>query len=234
MSPACNVRTVPHRRAPPSAIGSLPLQPGLPKRTRSTLHDPLHDPRSSAVAGERALAAQPELAAQHVEAQPAPLDTATAFRRYAGYVAAIGMRVLGRRDELDDFVQDVFLSAHRSIGAVREPAALKGWLATLAVREAIRRLKRRRLRDWLGLAQAVDYAEVADGAASAEERALLMSVFRALDKLPALERVAWALRYLEGETMERVAELAGCSLSTAKRRVAAAELALEKLGVGRV
>jgi RNA polymerase sigma-70 factor (ECF subfamily) len=163
-----------------------------------------------------------------------PLDTASAFRRYASYVAAIGIRVLGRRDEIDDFVQDVFLSAHRSLGGLREPAALKGWLATLAVREATRRLKRRRLRDWLGMRSSADYEDVADGSASAEERALLASVFAALDQLPTLERVAWSLRYLEGETMERIAELCRCSLSTAKRRVGSAEEALQKKGVGRV
>jgi RNA polymerase sigma-70 factor, ECF subfamily len=210
-------------------LGSPALQSRLNKRVRATLHEPL--------GGERTAAARVEVAASaRVDDElplTTPVDTATAFRRYAGYVAAIGMRVLGRRDEIEDFVQDVFLAAHRSLAAVREPAALKGWLATLAVREAVRRLKRRRLREWLGIGSAVDYGDVADHAASSEERALLASVFAALDKLPTAERVAWALRYLEGETMERVAELAGCSLSTAKRRVAAAELALEKVGVGR-
>lgn len=163
-----------------------------------------------------------------------PLDTASAFRRYAPYVAKIGMRILGRRDEIDDFVQDVFLSVHKSLGSLREQAALKGWIAKLAVHEAARRLKRRRLRRWLGLAASHDYLDVADAAASPEQRTLLTRVFGALDALPADERVAWALRYVEGETMERVASLCDCSLSTAKRRVAAAEAALERLGVGRV
>jgi len=58
-------------------------------------------------------------------------------------------------------------------------------------------------------------------------------VFSALDALPASDRVAYTLRHIEGETMERVAALCGCSLSTAKRRVASAERALDKLGVRR-
>jgi RNA polymerase sigma-70 factor (ECF subfamily) len=166
---------------------------------------------------------------------PAVLDTAYAFQRYATYVAVIGMRILGRRDEIEDFVQDVFVTVHRHLGSLREPAALKGWLGRLAVHEASRRLKKRRLRALFGFTTEVprDYTDVADAAASPEERALLMSVFAALDQLPAHDRVAWALRYLEGETMERVAELCSCSLSTAKRRVWSAEQALEKLGVGR-
>ncbi|HEY6877694.1 MAG TPA: sigma-70 family RNA polymerase sigma factor [Polyangiales bacterium] len=162
------------------------------------------------------------------------LDTATAFKRYAPYVAKIGMRILGRREELDDFVQDVFLSVHRHLGSVRDPAALKGWLAKVAVREAMHRLRRRKLRNLLGLGGACDYETVADGSASPEQRALLARVFVALDSLSASERVVWSLRHVEGETLERVAELCGISLSTAKRRLASAEAALEKRGVGRV
>jgi RNA polymerase sigma-70 factor (ECF subfamily) len=176
--------------------------------------------------------AAPTLPALAVEAPV--LTTAAAFRRYAPYVAKIGMRILGRRDEIDDFVQDVFVQVHRHLDTLREPAALKGWLAKLAVHEATRRLRRQRVRAFFGMPNAHDYSDVADGAASPEQRALLTRVFRTLDALPAPERVAWALRHLEGETMERVAELCGCSLSTAKRRVGEAERVLAKLGVGRV
>jgi RNA polymerase sigma-70 factor (ECF subfamily) len=162
------------------------------------------------------------------------LDTAALYRRYAPYVAKIGMRILGRRDEIEDFVQDVFVSVHRNLASVREPGAIKSWLATLTVHEATRRLKRLKLRRWLGLDAAPDYANVVDADASPEQRALLARVFHLLDSLPAEARVAWSLRYIEGETMPRVAELCECSLSTAKRRVGDAELALERLGVGRV
>jgi RNA polymerase sigma-70 factor (ECF subfamily) len=176
---------------------------------------------------EAAAAAVPEVA-------PAHIDTASVYRRYAPYVAKIGVRILGRREEVEDFVQDVFVSVHRNLSALREPGAIKSWIATLAVHEATRRLKRHRLKRWLGLDAAPDYTDIADADASPEQRALLARVFRLLDALPAEDRVAWALRYIEGETMPRVAELCDCSLSTAKRRVASAEAALERLGVGRV
>lgn len=160
-------------------------------------------------------------------------DTASLFRRYGSYVAAIGIRILGRQGEIEDFVQDVFVSVHRSVSQVRDPGALKGWLAKLAVHEATRRLRKRRVRAFFGLGAGADYSAVVDAAASPEDCSLLASVFEALDRVPAHDRVAWSLRYLEGETMESVAELCGCSLSTAKRRVASAEQALDKWGVGR-
>jgi len=166
-------------------------------------------------------------------AEAALPDTATLFRRYSRYVAAIGIRILGRQDEIEDYIQDVFMGVHRSVGSLRDPGALKGWIAKLAVHEATRRLKRRKVRAFFGLGITPEYEGVADASASPEDRALLAHVFAALDRLPAHERVAWSLRHLEGETMESVAALCSCSLSTAKRRVAQAEQALEKLGVGR-
>lgn len=159
-------------------------------------------------------------------------DVAILFRRYAPYVARIGLRILGRHDEVDDLVQDVFLAAHRSLFNLREAGAVKGWLAAITVRAAHRRLRRRKLRNFFSFAaETPDYTHAVDATASPEERALIAAVFAALDRLPADQRVAWSLRHLEGETMERVAELCECSLSTAKRRVNAAQDALVAQGV---
>jgi RNA polymerase sigma-70 factor (ECF subfamily) len=189
-------------------------------------------PASTSVPEASARRKESEAREQSFEVLPS-IDTASAFRRYAPYVAKIGMRILGRRDEIDDFVQDVFVAVHRHLGSLREPAALKGWLGKLAVHEATRRLRRRRLYSLLGLHASYDYSTVADEAASPEQRALLARIFEALDALPPADRVAFTLRQIEGETMERIAQLCGCSLSTAKRRVANAERALDKLGVSR-
>jgi RNA polymerase sigma-70 factor (ECF subfamily) len=43
-----------------------------------------------------------------------------------------------------------------------------------------------------------------------------------MERLPVNDRIAWVLRHLEGEPLDRVAEICGCSLATAKRRIAAA------------
>src|SRR5215470_14551684 len=63
-----------------------------------------------------------------------PPGLADLFRRYARYVATIGLRLLGRDDELDDLVQDVFIEAHRGLHGLRTPDAIKGWLARITVR----------------------------------------------------------------------------------------------------
>ena len=147
------------------------------------------------------------------------------FRRYSGYVAAIGLRLLGRPDEVDDLVQDVFLAAHRGLAGLRAAEAVKGWLAAVTVRLARRRLRMRRLRGFVGLDDGPGRSalELADGSASPEQRALLARVYRVLDELPVALRLAWTLRQVEGEPLDSVATLCGCSLATAKRRITEAQ-----------
>lgn len=157
-----------------------------------------------------------------------PLDLEAAFRAHAPYVASIGLRLLGRPEDVDDLVQDVFLIAYRGMQALREPSALRGWLAAVAVRVARRRLRVRRIRRVLGLEDDYDYASARHPALSPEEHAMLAAVYRTLDGLPASQRLAWSLRYIEGERLERVAELCRCSLATAKRWIAAAHAVVQE------
>src|SRR5262245_14273613 len=124
-------------------------------------------------------------------ASAAPTSLAELFRQYARHVGSIGLRHLGRLHEVDDFVQDVFLAAHRGVQQVRQPAAAQAWLKAIAVRLAFRRLRRRRLWSVLGLEEEYDYTLVADPALSPEDRAALREVYRKLDALPAGQRLAW-------------------------------------------
>jgi RNA polymerase sigma-70 factor, ECF subfamily len=158
---------------------------------------------------------------------PAPTDLDGAFRMHARYVGYIALRILGRPEEVEDLVQDVFLDAHSRIASLRDPGALKGFLATLTVRKAVRQLRRRGLRRFFGFDEGFDYAQLADSGASPHDRALISQIYRLLDELPAEQRSAWILRHVQGEKVERVAELCGCSLATAKRRIAAAQASLD-------
>jgi RNA polymerase sigma-70 factor, ECF subfamily len=150
------------------------------------------------------------------------------FRRYAPYVARVAARLLGRDGEVDDLVQDVFLEAHRGLGSVREPGAIGGWLARICVRRATRRLRRRRLLSWLSLESVREGDLPLLGGVSAEQRAEAARLYRALDRLPAEQRVAWLLRHIEGETLTAMVELCGCSQSTVQRRLRLAESQLAR------
>jgi len=157
-------------------------------------------------------------------------DFDSVFRRFSPYVASIGLRLLGRDDELDDLVQDVFLEAHRGLARVREPAAIKGWLARICVRRAVRRLRRRRLRAFLSLDTLSHDSELVAPGASPEARAEVSRLYGKLERLPALERVVWVLRYLEGDSLDEIATLCDCSKSTVQRRLRDADAVLKEGG----
>ena len=150
------------------------------------------------------------------------------FRRYAPYVATVGIRLLGRDDELDDLVQEVFIEAYRGLHQLRRAQSVKAWLARITVRRATRRLRRRRLRAFFSLDSLPADARLVDDGATPEERADVISSYRMIERMPIRQRVVWVLKHVEGETLDSIAEICRCSKTTAQRRLRAAEKGLEQ------
>lgn len=148
------------------------------------------------------------------------------YRRYADDVGIIAVRLLKSRTDAEDVLQDTFAIAFEKLSSLRDGAAVRGWLVQIAVSQVRRRFRRRRLRRLLGLDADADQAtleSIAEPSAGPEVRAELALLDRALDRLAPDHRIAWMLRYVEGETLEDVARACDCALATAKRRLAAAD-----------
>jgi RNA polymerase sigma-70 factor (ECF subfamily) len=94
------------------------------------------------------------------------------------------------------------------------------------VHQVHRRFRRRRLLRALGLDRGEDdlsLAEQADPRAGPDVLTELAQLDRVLNRLSPAQRVAWVLRYVEGQTLDEVAEACGQSLATIKRQIAAAQ-----------
>jgi len=154
----------------------------------------------------------------------------TLYRRHAATALNLAVRIQGSTSDVEDIVHDAFVRAHQSLGELREPSAFRSWLGSIVVRLVRTRLRRRRLVAMLGLAapEPVDLDAVAAPGVDPEARVLLAQVYALLQTLPADERIAWTLRHVERHRLESVAELVGCSLATAKRRIARAQAFLEE------
>ena len=150
------------------------------------------------------------------------------FREHSARVARLAYRLLGREDEVDDIVQDVFMMLYRHLDRIREPEAISAWLSTTTVRMVGRRMRLRRVGFLLRVRDRASAVELEGHAVSGEDRAALWSVHLALERVSTASRIAWTLRYLEQERIEDVARLCGCSLSTAKRRIADAHDVVKK------
>ena len=159
-----------------------------------------------------------------------PLTFEQTYQRYSRYVAAVVLRLDPGAPDLDDVVQDVFLAAASGLKRLRDPNATKAWLATAAVRMVRRRLRLRRMWRWLGIGQDDrPPAALVDAGSNPVHRLLLGAVYHVLDGMAVDDRVAFVLHCIEGETLEAVAGICRCSLATAKRRIARAQAAIDRL-----
>jgi RNA polymerase sigma-70 factor (ECF subfamily) len=120
------------------------------------------------------------------------------YFRYAGMVHAI---VLGRvpRQDVDDLVQDVFISAYTRIHELRDAAAFGGWIAAIARNRATDHLRQRR--EQVALAD-----EMPGGDAVGADAIAVLDVIRSL---PDAYRDTLLMRLVEGMTGAEIADRTG-------------------------
>jgi RNA polymerase sigma-70 factor, ECF subfamily len=152
-----------------------------------------------------------------------PHAPAVLVDRYGEHLRRVLVRVLGKDPELADLLHDVLVTAIQSVDRLEDTAALRGWLTSVAVftaKAAIRKRARRRL-FWLTAPEELDRTEAP--ATSDDATEALRATYTVLDGLPADERIAFALRFIEGMDLVDAAAACRISLSTFKRRVARAQ-----------
>ena len=150
----------------------------------------------------------------------------TLYRRHVADATRIAAFLLRRSAEVEDVVQDAFVTALARLGTLREPSAFGGWVARIVANEARGRLRRRHLLGLVGLDAGTDdalLAQLAAPGATAEQRTELALIDRALGTLGPDERLAWTLRFVEGWKLTEVAETMRLSLATVKRRLVCAQ-----------
>ncbi len=143
------------------------------------------------------------------------------YRRHATFAINLAVRVQGNASDVEDIVHDAFLRAHQRLDELRDVALFRSWLGSIVVRLVRTRLRRGRMLGSLGIGSAdpVDLDAIASDEASPEARAQLAQIYALLRTMPTDDRIAWTLRYIDRHRLEAVAELCGCSLATAKRRI---------------
>ena len=148
------------------------------------------------------------------------------FNRYSADVERLVTHLIGLDRELADILQEVFVQALASIGNLRDPAALKPWLMRIAAHSARRALRTRTRRSWLRFFTDADEearSEPAVAGIDAEGRETLRAVYSVLNRMPADDRIAFALRYIDGMELTEVAAACSVSLATVKRRLRRSE-----------
>lgn len=136
------------------------------------------------------------------------LDLLTPYvRRLCGPIAL---------DEGADAAQEALIVIFRSLGQLRAPEALFGWVRTVAVREAVRIARRRGV-----------HAELTELPAAGDPQ-LVVDVADVLRRLSPEHRAILLLRELEGIDEQHAAALLGVPVGTAKSRLSRARSSFRK------
>ena len=154
----------------------------------------------------------------------------TLFRRHARMALGLAHRLLPQDNEVDDLVQDCFVSALKRLSSLDNPQAFAAWLGSIVVRAVGKRLRRRRLLSRLGLRvpEEIDPDAIAAPSVPGDVAVELRRVYAIVAQLPAQARVALVLRRVDGLEVPEIARRMGVGLSTVKRRLKLAEEILER------
>lgn len=152
-----------------------------------------------------------------------PAALSAFHERFSGHVLRILGRLLGGSRDLSDAHHDAFVRALGSLDTLRDPAALKAWVTSVAVFTARTCIQRRARRKWLLFFAPEELPPLVAPAYEGEAHEALRATYRALERLPADLRIAFTLRRIEGMELQEVADACGVSLATIKRRLSRAE-----------
>ena len=151
-------------------------------------------------------------------------------------VYALGLHLLGDRDEALDLSQEVFLRVFRTLASFRGQSALRTWIYRIVVNQARNRQRwwrRRHKADQVSLDQHVaahgDLRQPGDHTAPdrAYARKQLAERLRAaLDHLPFDQRTVIVLREIDGFSYEEIADSLGVAIGTVKSRLTRARQTL--------
>jgi len=144
-------------------------------------------------------------------------------------------RILRHREDTEDVVQEVFLTAYQALAGYRGECRLSTWLHRIAVTRALNHLRSRgeRLRRAsrpLEIATELTFAgdkpEGQTPLVALEAKELAAKLSRCLESLPAVWRAAVTLRDGEEMSYEEMADVLGVALGTVRSRLARARVAL--------
>lgn len=170
-----------------------------------------------------------------------PLAFETLVRRHGPRMRAAIERIRGCSADVDDTLQEAFVSVFRSVARFEGRSKLSTWLHRIAVNAALMRLRARKNDPVADIDELLPnfspygaFRESPGGWAEAPEEGLARDELRAavraaIAKLPDNYRIPLVLRDLEELEHAEIAETLGCTVNAAKIRVHRARQALKAL-----
>ncbi len=154
------------------------------------------------------------------------------YRAHAPRLFGLACRMVGRQ-EAEDLLQEIFLTAHRKLGLYRGQSSLGTWLFRLATNQCLDYLRSRGAR-WAAMtAELVQEPQTESPGAGAILGVIdRLDLEKSLAMLPPGCRVVFVLHDVEGCEHREIAKLLGISDGTSKSQLHKARMRLRALLAG--
>lgn len=141
------------------------------------------------------------------------------WRRFAPLVANTAERALGSKIDAEDVTQDAFTRVFRKLPTLREPARLRSFVYSIALRTLNGHLRFRRHHDWLSFREPETLVDLTYATQDIEARERVRSFYSLLDRLSPRDRRVFILRRVESKTIREIARVTELSPTTVKRSI---------------
>ena len=137
----------------------------------------------------------------------------------------------GNEDSGLDVLQEVWISAFRSIHKLKDPGSLRSWLYSITHGIAVDRIRKNYSREQAEKVQFEDFQEAEEPTFAEEDAA---AVHQALSEIGVKHREVLVLYFLEDLSLAEIATVVGCSEGTVKSRIHYAKRAMKEILSGGV
>lgn len=153
------------------------------------------------------------------------------FREHGPHLWRALRRLGVAPSDVDDALQDVFVVAHRKLGAYEGRSQIRTWLYGIAVKVAAAHRRRAYVRHEIPTERPVpiDTPSPLNPETIASDREALAILDHALDQLDDDKRTVFVLYEIEEFEMSEVAEIVQCPIQTAYSRLHAARKDVERV-----
>jgi RNA polymerase sigma-70 factor (ECF subfamily) len=140
-------------------------------------------------------------------------------------------------DDADDLTQEVFLEVYNSIHKFRLESKLSTWIYRISVNKSLEYLRKMKRKKRFGFLFAIDFErnqrdnvelEFNHPGILAENKEKAAILYRAIEKLPENQRIAFTLHKLEDLSYVQISEIMNKSLSSVESIMHRAKLNLRK------
>lgn len=147
----------------------------------------------------------------------APGAARVVWLRYSPMVRRMLARALGPERDVEDSLQEVFLCLFNKAGELRNPASLRAFIVSIAIRTLRREIRRRKLRSWLRLDGNAPVEDLRAVNPDTDAREALIRFYALLDRLNSRDRSVFVLHVIEGMDVEAIASALEVSVPTIRR-----------------